>query len=237
MKNIQKIMTVVFGMMCLLFSMILLLSCDKGKDPNPDTDPSDLPELVVTASSIDVDEGEEVTFEVKAEGKVVTADIYVGSEKINGTKHTFTQSGTYKVMAKKNDHLESNEITIDVYAIDVYVSGNGPEGALYWKNGILASLGEDVPTNALGITVDKGDVYIAGTALVNGTPSARYWKNGTAVSLSDKYSVAKSILVQGSDIYVVGFEVEDGVAVAKYWKNGMAVSLSDGIRHHEASSI
>src|SRR5690606_26022598 len=114
MKNIQKSGTGIFGMMCLLFSMFLLLSCDKGKDPDPDTDPNDPPTLVLTASSIDIDEGEEVTFEVKADGKVVTADIYVGSEKINGTKHTFTESGTYKVMAKKPDYLESDEITIDV---------------------------------------------------------------------------------------------------------------------------
>src|SRR5690606_30870262 len=114
-----------------------------------------------------------LTFAVTVEGKPVEADVYVNNQKINSDKHVFTNAGDYEVIAKKNNYKDSDKIIIEVYKIDVYVSGTqnttanitSTTQALVWKNGELLhelTNGTAFATTA-GIALHNDDVYVGGT--------------------------------------------------------------------------
>src|SRR5690606_32709661 len=97
--------------------------------------------------------------------------------------------------------------------------------AKYWKNGKGVALSnKSTNTIATAITVEGGDVYIAGTETVPGESSTvKYWKNGIAVALDlGEYdgAYAAGIAVDGDDVYVAGRVFTDGKTKAAYWKNG-----------------
>lgn len=90
------------------------------------------------------------------------------------------------------------------------------------------------------------DVYVAGSANVNGANNARYaiaayWKNGSLVKLSDSTAAAQgyAIAVNNGDVYVAGYIAThaSNVQVACYWKNGQKTDLTDGSTMASASSI
>ncbi|WP_040491707.1 hypothetical protein [Xanthomarina gelatinilytica] len=91
----------------LLCSALLFFACCKEKEPRNEPDPTEKPEFLLTASAREIDKDDTVTFDVKAEGKVMDADIYIGKTKISGTSHTFEEAGTYKVIAKKEGYSDS----------------------------------------------------------------------------------------------------------------------------------
>lgn len=158
--------------------------------------------------------------------------------------------------------------SVFVNGMNEYVTGgsskNGFYHAVYWLNGLMVELPDNVYSGAGDIYVTGTDVYITGDQAIGGV----YWKNGVPIILSG--FKPSSIFVSGSDIYMSGssnnvaaywkngvtFELLDGTSAseiylfekdvyisgnfgkyAKYWKNGMPVTLTDGSTNASATSI
>jgi len=121
---------------------------------------------------------------------------------------------------------------ISVCGPDVHIIGTDGRQAIYWRNGMATSFGEDTQLSALAVS--GHDVYIAGhQANDQGIYVATCWKNGHAAALTDGKGSAEAnaIAISGNDVYVAGFTVNAaGKEVAMYWKNGQPVSLPDGCR-------
>ena len=129
---------------------------------------------------------------------------------------------------------------IAVSGSDVYVCGVQPvvtsvfaggwstiSQAMLWKNGVLSYLAADnVQSEAYGLCISGGDVYVAGSLQQAGSArsNAVYWKNGVPVTLDSASigSVAKYITVVGTNVYVAGTE---GVSPV-YWRNGRKTVLA-----------
>ena len=97
----------------------------------------------------------------------------------------------------------------------------------YWKNGARTDLQGGTDDLEVGaIFVDDGDVYVAGTRIVDegpfGTPIACYWKNGarTDLTTSEMDAMAYGIGVNNGDVYVTGWRIQNHTTLACYWKNG-----------------
>lgn len=235
----------------LLLSTMLLQSCskDEGQGNVPDPLPVEPVPLVLTASAMEIDAGEAVTFEVSAEGQSLEADIYVNGSKITGMGHTFVESGSHQVLAKKEGYEDSDALTVDAYQVNVYVGGyqlnelSGFESvplATYWKNGKAVPLTDgSKPSMVFDITIHQGDVYAAGLEYNGSNYVAKYWKNGSEVILegSPKGAAARSITVVDGDVYVAGNEREGSHEIAKYWVNGTPVALTNGESYADAVSI
>ncbi|WP_436487607.1 hypothetical protein [Chitinophaga sp. ARDCPP14] len=160
-------------------------------------------------------------------------DEYVAGHEYNTAGEpvaTYWKNG--KAITLANGETYSKAVGISVSGPDVHVIGNNGSDAVYWKNGVAASLGKD--TKLHGIVLGGGDVYIAGyQANDQGEYVATCWKNGNAVALSDGKTSAEAhaIAISGNDIYVAGFKIDEaGKEVAMYWKNGEPVMLPDGCR-------
>lgn len=96
-----------------LVGILLISACSKsGVKPKEKT----LPLLLLTASATEITVGDEVTFSSTSEGENIDADIYIGSQKINSSKHTFADVGTYLAVAKKEGYTDSKEAEITVKA-------------------------------------------------------------------------------------------------------------------------
>ena len=77
----------------------------------------------------------------------------------------------------------ANAIALD--GDDVYIAGAvaGPDlrfHAAYWKNGSVTVLEPDAWSEAMGIAVFEGDVYVVGNRSVD---TAILWKNNTPTEL------------------------------------------------------
>lgn len=121
---------------------------------------------------------------------------------------------------------------------DVYVAGSlafQNETAVYWKNGVVVTLGNRLTTSyATSIAVSGKDVYVAGSQSVDIGTRATYWKNGTANFLtngSEFSSDVVDIAVAGKDVYCVGnFQYYNSTRSAKLWKNGELQNLPGAVR-------
>ncbi len=222
----------------------IFLSCsgddDSGKPPVESET-----QLVLTASTTETTIGEEITFEVTANGEVVSdATILVDGAAISGYSHVFDTAGTYEVVAQKEGYtdsqplnLEVNEVQIDVYAAGYKQNMGGEFVAKYWKNGMSFNLTNGANyAHARSIFVDKqGNVHVVGFEEIGSIYIAKYWKNGASTNLSDGTSNAnaESVFVYEGDVYVAGYEGSKAV----YWKNGGRVDLTDGANYSSAYSI
>lgn len=224
----------------LLCSLMLLFSCSKKDDPSKEPDLDERLQLVIKASSTETMEGQEITFEITADGEVIDAEIYVDNDKISGASYTFEEAGAYTAFAKKEGYIDSEKNTIIVkeqeYQTDVYISGNDNIGsktvAKYWKNGTPIALSDGSQSAvAHSIVVNSGDVYVVGSDNDGSGGIAVYWKNGTRVTMttSSKYpmSYGRSIAVDNGNVYVSGEQKSVGHSAATYWKDGTPVKLAD----------
>jgi hypothetical protein len=166
--------------------------------------------------------------ESEADGIVISGnDIYIAGA--IDAKATYWKNGVATTIPRENISATTigNSIAIDGSS-NIYMAGytinaaSRTPGAIYWKNGIPASLEPNSypNSNASSVAVNGDDVYIAGTLVGQAT----VWKNGVASALpnnSSKASIASAVLINGSDVYEAGF-ASSGVV---YWKNGVMTEL------------
>lgn len=237
----------------LLCSALLLFACSKDSDiskkPDPkEPEPTEKGQLILEASATDIDEGDEVTFTVTADGKAIDADIYVNDQKISGNKQVFPNSGNYEIIAKKKDYKDSDKITIEVYAIDIFVSGfqnvtsNNVSAtqALVWKNGeVLYELSDGTASaKVAGIALHNDDVYVGGVQSVGYNQEAKYWKNNTSHPLTDgkgSASVADIAVDDAGNVYIIGGEHNNHKYIL--WRNDEIVEISGQSRYARAIAI
>jgi hypothetical protein len=100
---------------------------------------------------------------------------------------------------------------------DVYVAGSLGDHAVYWKNGKINYLPDDLPAESYGISIFGNSVYAAGGE----DGISQYWKDGVPTTLESGDAWASCIFIFGSDIYVCG----GSYAKPKYWKNGSVKNL------------
>src|SRR5690606_16892017 len=124
----------------------------------------------------------------------------------------------------KDDLINEKQVTVYIAG---YTGGlNGPYKVKYWKNGELHELTDGTTkARATSIFIDKEDVYIAGSEVVEALGErAMYWKNGKKYALAGLdlgHSRASSIGVAKGKVYVAGVENARGI----YWKDGTAHEL------------
>lgn len=208
----------------ILFSAILLMSCDKDKDTE-DKDGSNSPTKTV----------------VYAAGLGNSGDNLVGARYWKDGEIFPLTDNANEVMIE--GIFASNG---DVYVVGSERSTSGSFVSKYWKNGVATEL-TDGSRSAFGeaIFVDKGDVYVSGVefepVLSTTVSQAKYWKNGVVHELSEKKAQrsagTSSIAMDGNDLYIAGSERNGSFDVAKYWKNGEPVELSAGTSLAAATGI
>lgn len=252
----------------LLCSSLLLFSCSKDDDSKIEPDPVDpieeTTQLMLSASAIEITEGDEIVFTITANGKAIKADIYIDDIIIDNTSYFFEEPGTFKVVAKKDNYINSKEIEIIVkeadYENNIYVVGweRGLSGevAKYWKNGIAHELNFSANGNqtyAYSICVDNGDVFVGGSEYVNQNKvNAVVWKNGEIETWLEGGSGGitfaahiNSIYRYEGDLYATGTrkngylnnDINKVLGVGVYWKNGVAQEIGDEINNYSGSSI
>jgi hypothetical protein len=221
----------------MILGMSVFVSCSKNDD---NQSPTEKDQLELTVSKNEVVVNEEVTFTVTANGKTIAdAVLFINDEAVSGMKHTFTEAGTYTVIAKKEGYKESNPQTIIVKQADVYVAGYSHGEGTYWKNGEATTLTD---IEAHGIWVAGQDLYIAGVKYAGGGKTIPvYLKNGVETPLTDGTTrvFVTSMFVDGADVYVAGIEINmetDGTS-AVYWKNKEKHILSPELYRTRANAI
>lgn len=126
-----------------------------------------------------------------------------------------------------------------VYNNDVYVLVTEEDSTVngfistvkIWKNGTLTNITNGTEyTEAYGLDVYNGDVYMCGNVQTGNTATAKIWKNGTATTLAkDTFDniYAYSIKIYNGDVYVSGYGTKfmpgsfspDDKPL--FWKNGV----------------
>jgi hypothetical protein len=179
-----------------------------------------------------------------------TEDVYVAGFQTVGGGGSFTRAKYWLNGVAKE--LESDSLTYESQAHDIFVSGNDvyvagmdrrwgyPENAVYWKNGKRVNLTtgyNKAGGNAIFVLGD--DIYVAGYSNHVWISTATLWKNGKVV-FADSYSnsAAKSMFVSDSDVHLVGYGYNDtGTVVARYWKNGQPTMLSNRPMGGQGTSV
>lgn len=252
----------------LLCSTLLLFSCSKDDDSSIESDILDPVEettqLILTASSKEIVQGDEITFTVTSNGKEIKADIYIDDIIISDTNYSFDEPGIFKAIAKKDNYINSKEVEIIVkeadYETNVYVvgweRGRSGEIAKYWKNGATHELHFSANGNqsyGYSIFVDNGDVFVGGSEYVNQYKvNAVVWKNGEIETWLEggtggiTYAAyINSIYRYQGDLYAAGTrkngylndDIHKALGVGVYWKNGIAQEIGEEINNYSGNSI
>lgn len=170
---------------------------------------------------------------------VENGNVYIAGskEELRKDKPTYWKNGSPVKLADAGTAIG---IAVDDGVVRVVGSGYEHPNyfANYWKDGTRISLtkgNENMQAHA--VTVDKGDVYVAGIAFADFSyrvtrSKAVYWKNGTPVTLGENVTTSDIVLDNG-DVYVAGTDYT--INVAQYWKNGKLVVLTD--KQHNADAI
>lgn len=126
----------------------------------------------------------------------------------------------------------------------VYVGGYGPEGAIFWKDGVASPLLGGSGPRAEHIFVNGNDIYFAGkTTLLNGNVySLVYWKNGSIKTIQDlssenAFAQLKGFTFSGNDLHAVWNENTGPYTIIKYWKNGNITSITAANHYATATSL
>jgi len=158
-------------------------------------------------------------------------DVYIAGS-VSNSNSSFPVACYWKngIQVKLSDSLPvTSANAIAVVGNDVYAAGTVNFRATLWKNGIPATLDNQV-SYAYGIAVSGNDVYVVGYVSDNTKSFPTIWKNGVETRLSDDLygSIIYGIGISGNDVYMVG--PDNGVATL--WKNGVpsafdSVGVSD----------
>jgi uncharacterized membrane protein len=149
-------------------------------------------------------------------------------------------------IVKFNDNAYGVPNAIMVQGNDVYMAGSAftsptppsSDFAVYWKNGVMASLPMPLGTNtaiAYDIVINGTDIYVCGTAysIASRRSFACYWKNGIPTLLSENStnSYARAMAFKGNQFYIVGYtrgifstSTETGTRPT-YWLNTVETTL------------
>jgi hypothetical protein len=185
-----------------------------------------------------------------AKALVYNNDVYVllteDDSTVNGFVSTIKLWKNGVVANITNGTTEALAYSFDVYNGDVYIcgserTGNNPQIAKVWKNGIATVLPIDTFDYAEPgvIKVVNGDVYVSGE-LRRATPGglgiysnkALYWKNGVMNLIPTAAGVntgATGLFINNTDIYLTGYEDllnGPGTGTGVYWKNGVKTTLA-----------
>jgi hypothetical protein len=164
---------------------------------------------------------------------VEDGDIYLAGNV--GRSGTISGSPAYWKNGVINPLLPSDAVVtgIDVSGPDVYVSGNIPainpmedlgfnKIAVYWKNGEMVRITNNLYSTATSILIDGTDVYVTGsdvTDLSINLQEAVFWKNGVPHYIPES-TEAYSILIDQANTHVI---CKGNV----YWKNGASTVIGD----------
>ena len=131
----------------------------------------------------------------------------------------------FLIIAGCNKENQAPQLTANY---DIYMAGTMEYKAVYWKNGVPATLNDSGIVKS--IIVIGRDIYACGAVNKLRAPFATYWKNGKEIPLEKQnQSAALGMAVQGNDIYCVGnISGPDGELNAVCWKNGIANYLPLG---------
>ncbi len=183
--------------------------------------------------------------------KVINNDVYVcGSG--------FTSSGARQAVYWKNNILtvlpsyiygfgpDASATSIDYYNGDLYIagaeggilSGNNPERAVYWKNGVRNVLPLHPSyshTYGRCIAIDNGNIIVAGD-LVQQVPGVSYvrdlawWNNGTIsiaatnpINSTANYDYVNDMFAKNNIVYMIGAK---GSQIPLYLQNNVPMPLS-----------
>jgi hypothetical protein len=158
--------------------------------------------LAVTNTPVSLQVNNVITTPVSSELAISEAlavsngDVYIAGEGFTGNNNTLV------VKLLKNNKLiysateESGVYQIAISGNDIYMVGylrGASGGAAIWKNGVQTAL--EPKSDARAITLDDGDVYVAGHAEIGGIWKGCYWKNGVIHTLAPVNSAAKGIVI------------------------------------------
>lgn len=139
---------------------------------------------------------------------------------------------------------ERDAVTNYESSVDVYVSGQKNDHAVYWKNNQLVALNDTgyINSQADTLVVANQKVYVLGTAsLDDGTGVVNHrllWINGAMSDLNSAYAANTQDVVSigaldvvGADLYVSGIvhdlSVTPDVYRLVYWKNGERTEVAE----------
>ena len=186
---------------------------------------------------------------------VYNGDVYISGDESVGNGNgvaKFWKNGVPATLSVDTfSYIEPTQIKVvngDVYisgtATKVYPASNySVKKGIYWKNGILNILPSSGNySNANGLFISNGDVYIAGTESSSNQSAAvaAYWKNGIKIALplnsNYSYSDTYSIFVDNTDVYTAGFQTYQNQSIfyrnAGYWKNTTTAVLQTNNTNH-----
>lgn len=98
----------------LLFGILLLFGCLKE---GPQINGLEGIQLVVVPSTMEVELGDTVNFDILLLGEIVDADLYIDNSKIPGHEYIFRASGIYTVHAQKEGVKNSDTIEINIASV------------------------------------------------------------------------------------------------------------------------
>jgi hypothetical protein len=137
----------------------------------------------------------------------------------------------------------TGSLTAGVYAVGMIPSATDlKERATIWINGTATTLSNSY-SQAFGLAIQNGNIYVAGNNTLNSKSVACYWKNNNVVYLTggtESSSVAMAIVTTPTDVYIAGSIVQPNLySTPAYWKNGVAntLALPQGALGAAATSI
>lgn len=138
----------------------------------------------------------------------------------------------FVLSAQKSGVTDMAVFNNDVYVVGYEVDNTGLYIATLWKNGVATHLDSGGNLSiANAITINNGDVYIAGYKAdynKGDKEIAKYWINGEAVEITQNTTAnAQDIYIKDNKIYTLVNETVNNVVLAKYWENGNDFILSE----------
>lgn len=176
-------------------------------------------QLYLSASAIDVMQGDTVTFTVRLQNHFIDADIFVDHKKISDSSYVFEKAGTYSVFAQKEGYHNSDTLEIKVNVKKKLVL---KASATEIAAGNEVTFEVSLPGQSVNANIFVNHTKILGYTYVFDKPGtyaviakAKGYRNSDSIEITVNEAEKRTV------VYVAGY---DGV-VPKYWKNGIATAL------------